>query len=114
MFSGPLCCNTDTYEEVIVFIFYFIVCFCLFPPQPIGALLLEQCRVEKEDSQTFSIGELQHPQGHFQLPLRGSFTHLCSFYLPVAFLDEAERKYVFECDTEEQCKEWIDSIIKAR
>uniref|UniRef100_A0A668RMY9 Pleckstrin homology domain-containing family J member 1 n=1 Tax=Oreochromis aureus TaxID=47969 RepID=A0A668RMY9_OREAU len=52
---------------------------------PIGALLLEQCRVEREDSQTFSI----------------------------AFLDEAERKYVFECDTEEQCAEWIDSIIKA-
>lgn len=29
--------------------------------QPIGALLLEQCRVEKEDGQSFSVGELQHP-----------------------------------------------------
>lgn len=31
-----------------------------------------------------------------------------------AFLDEAERKYMFECDSEEQCAEWIDAIIKAR
>lgn len=32
----------------------------------------------------------------------------------LAFLDEAERKYLFECDSEEQCREWMDSIIKAR
>lgn len=31
-----------------------------------------------------------------------------------AFLDEAERKYLFECDSEEQCVEWVDAIIKAR
>uniref|UniRef100_A0AAX7TMC3 Pleckstrin homology domain-containing family J member 1 n=1 Tax=Astatotilapia calliptera TaxID=8154 RepID=A0AAX7TMC3_ASTCA len=66
---------------VVNFLFYFRT----DEEEPIGALLLEQCRVEREDSQTFSI----------------------------AFLDEAERKYVFECDTEEQCAEWIDSIIKA-
>ncbi|AWP04212.1 putative pleckstrin -likey domain-containing family J member 1 isoform 2 [Scophthalmus maximus] len=35
------------------------------------------------------------------------------FYLISAFLDEAERKYLFECDSEEQCGEWMDSIIKA-
>lgn len=37
--------------------------------QPIGALLLEQCRVEKEDSQSFSVGELQHPVFPFLLLL---------------------------------------------
>lgn len=30
------------------------------------------------------------------------------------FLDEAERKYLFECDSQEQCVEWIDAIIKSR
>ncbi len=37
-----------------------------------------------------------------------------SVFLFVAFLDEAERKYLFECDSKEQCGEWIDAIIKAR
>ncbi|MBN3323046.1 PKHJ1 protein, partial [Atractosteus spatula] len=52
---------------------------------PLGALLLEQCRVEREDSQAFSI----------------------------AFLDESERKYLFECDSQEQCQDWMDSVIRA-
>ncbi|KAM9322450.1 pleckstrin homology domain-containing family J member 1 [Pholidichthys leucotaenia] len=66
---------------VVNFLFYFRT----DDEEPIGALLLEQCRVEREDGQTFSI----------------------------AFLDEAERKYLFECDTEKQCGEWMDSITKA-
>ncbi|KAF0047055.1 hypothetical protein F2P81_000688 [Scophthalmus maximus] len=66
---------------VVNFLFYFRT----DEEEPIGALLLEQCRVEREDSQSFSI----------------------------TFLDEAERKYLFECDSEEQCGEWMDSIIKA-
>lgn len=35
-------------------------------------------------------------------------------FLFEAFLDEAERKYLFECDSVEQCDEWMDAIIKAR
>ncbi|KAK1878673.1 Fizzy-related protein like [Dissostichus eleginoides] len=66
---------------VVNFLFYFRT----DEEEPIGALLLEQCRVEREDSQSFSI----------------------------AFLDEAERKYLFECDSEEQCEVWVDSIVKA-
>lgn len=38
----------------------------------------------------------------------------CFFYVFEAFLDEAERKYLFECDSEEQCNEWMDAIVKAR
>ncbi|NP_998453.1 pleckstrin homology domain-containing family J member 1 [Danio rerio] len=66
---------------IVNFLFYFRT----DEDEPIGALLLEQCRVEREDLQVFSI----------------------------VFLDEAERKYLFECDSQEQCAEWIDAIIKA-
>uniref|UniRef100_A0A8C2FNG2 Pleckstrin homology domain-containing family J member 1 n=1 Tax=Cyprinus carpio TaxID=7962 RepID=A0A8C2FNG2_CYPCA len=67
---------------IVNFLFYFRT----DEDEPIGALLLEQCRVEREDDQVFSI----------------------------VFLDEAERKYLFECDSQEQCEEWIDAVVKAR
>ncbi|XP_069042049.1 pleckstrin homology domain-containing family J member 1 [Lepisosteus oculatus] len=66
---------------VVNFLFYFRT----DEEEPLGALLLEQCRVEREDSQAFSI----------------------------TFLDESERKYLFECDSQEQCQDWMDSIIRA-
>ncbi|XP_051557498.1 pleckstrin homology domain-containing family J member 1-like [Myxocyprinus asiaticus] len=66
---------------IVNFLFYFRT----DEDEPIGALLLEQCRVEREDDHVFSI----------------------------VFLDEAERKYLFECDSEQQCVEWIDAIIKS-
>ncbi|KAL0966427.1 hypothetical protein UPYG_G00295180 [Umbra pygmaea] len=66
---------------VVNFLFYFRT----DEEEPQGALLLEQCRVEREDRQVFSV----------------------------AFLDEGERKYLFECDSEEQCLEWMESIIQA-
>ncbi|XP_051985468.1 pleckstrin homology domain-containing family J member 1-like [Xyrauchen texanus] len=66
---------------IVNFLFYFRT----DEDEPIGALLLEQCRVEREDHHVFSI----------------------------VFLDEAARKYLFECDSEQQCVEWIDAIIKA-
>uniref|UniRef100_A0A9J7XI70 Pleckstrin homology domain-containing family J member 1 n=1 Tax=Cyprinus carpio carpio TaxID=630221 RepID=A0A9J7XI70_CYPCA len=66
---------------IVNFLFYFRT----DEDEPIGALLLEQCRVEREDDQVFSI----------------------------VFLDEAERKYLFECDSQEQCVEWIDAVVKA-
>uniref|UniRef100_A0A8C6TW98 Pleckstrin homology domain-containing family J member 1 n=1 Tax=Neogobius melanostomus TaxID=47308 RepID=A0A8C6TW98_9GOBI len=47
-------------------------------------------------------------------PIGALLLEQCLYYfLFVVFLDEAERKYQFECDTEEQCGEWIDLIIKA-
>ncbi|XP_016090123.1 pleckstrin homology domain-containing family J member 1 [Sinocyclocheilus grahami] len=66
---------------IVNFLFYFRT----DEDEPIGALLLEQCRVEREDDHVFSI----------------------------AFLDEAERKYLFECGSQEQCVEWIDAVVKA-
>lgn len=30
------------------------------------------------------------------------------------FIEEPERKYCFECDSEEQCREWIEALKRAR
>lgn len=30
------------------------------------------------------------------------------------FIEEPERKYCFECDSEEQCQEWIEALKRAR
>ncbi|NWU92650.1 PKHJ1 protein, partial [Upupa epops] len=36
------------------------------------------------------------------------------FPLPLAgFIEEPERKYCFECDSEEQCQEWIEALKRA-
>ncbi|KAF4117902.1 pleckstrin homology domain-containing family J member 1 [Onychostoma macrolepis] len=72
-------------RRVVKLIVNFLFYFRTDEDEPIGALLLEQCRVEREDQHAFSI----------------------------VFLDEAERKYLFECDSQEQCVEWIDAIVKA-
>lgn len=72
-------------RRVVKLIVNFLFYFRPDEDEPAGALLLEQCRVEREDQQAFSI----------------------------VFLDEAERKYLFECDSQEQCVEWIDAVVKA-
>ncbi|XP_013931852.1 PREDICTED: pleckstrin homology domain-containing family J member 1-like, partial [Thamnophis sirtalis] len=67
---------------VVNFLFYFRT----DETEPIGALLLEHCKISKEEGKNvFSI----------------------------SFHEEPERKYYFECDTEEQCQEWIDVLRKA-
>lgn len=30
------------------------------------------------------------------------------------FIEEPERKYCFECATEEQCQEWVEALKRAR
>lgn len=72
-------------KRVVKLIVNFLFYFRTDEEEPIGALLLEQCRVMREDDHVFSV----------------------------TFLDEAERKYLFECDSQEQCVEWIDAIVKA-
>ncbi|XP_004441481.1 PREDICTED: pleckstrin homology domain-containing family J member 1 [Ceratotherium simum simum] len=54
-------------------------------PQPVGALLLEHCRVAQEEPSGFSI----------------------------SFIGDPERKYHFECGSEEQCQEWIAALRRA-
>ncbi|XP_043946702.1 pleckstrin homology domain-containing family J member 1 [Protopterus annectens] len=68
---------------VVNFLFYFRV----DEEEPVGALLLEQCKIAREDnmSNAFSI----------------------------AFVEEPEKKYIFECENKEQCDEWIDALTKA-
>ncbi|XP_043441985.1 pleckstrin homology domain-containing family J member 1 isoform X1 [Prionailurus bengalensis] len=54
-------------------------------PQPVGALLLEHCRVTQEEPSGFSI----------------------------SFIEDPERKYHFECRSEEQCQEWMGALRRA-
>nr|KAF6481511.1 pleckstrin homology domain containing J1 [Molossus molossus] len=53
---------------------------------PVGALLLEHCRVNQEEPSGFSI----------------------------SFIEDPERKYYFECCSEEQCQEWMGALRRAR
>ncbi|XP_032108249.1 pleckstrin homology domain-containing family J member 1 isoform X3 [Sapajus apella] len=53
--------------------------------EPVGALLLERCRVTREEPGTFSI----------------------------SFIEDPERKYHFECSSEEQCQEWMEALRRA-
>ncbi|XP_068930703.1 pleckstrin homology domain-containing family J member 1 isoform X1 [Petaurus breviceps papuanus] len=66
---------------VVNFLFYFRT----DEAEPIGALLLEHCRIAKEEPSGFSI----------------------------SFIEEPDRKYYFECSSEEQCQEWIDALRRA-
>ncbi|XP_062816172.1 pleckstrin homology domain-containing family J member 1 [Anolis carolinensis] len=66
---------------VVNFLFYFRT----DEAEPIGALLLEHCRINQEEDTVFSI----------------------------SFLEEPARKYYFECDSEEQCQEWIEVLRRA-
>uniref|UniRef100_A0A2K5XR58 Pleckstrin homology domain-containing family J member 1 n=1 Tax=Mandrillus leucophaeus TaxID=9568 RepID=A0A2K5XR58_MANLE len=52
---------------------------------PVGALLLERCRVIREEPGAFSI----------------------------SFIEDPERKYHFECSSEEQCQEWMEALRRA-
>ncbi|XP_030895410.1 pleckstrin homology domain-containing family J member 1 [Leptonychotes weddellii] len=54
-------------------------------PQPVGALLLERCRVTQEEPSGFSI----------------------------SFMEDPERKYHFQCCSEEQCQEWMGALRRA-
>ncbi|KAL2295013.1 hypothetical protein Nmel_018158, partial [Mimus melanotis] len=66
---------------VVNFLFYFRT----DEAEPIGALLLEHCKITKEEENVFSI----------------------------SFIEEPERKYCFECATEEQCQEWVEALKRA-
>uniref|UniRef100_A0A8B9WBL3 Pleckstrin homology domain-containing family J member 1 n=1 Tax=Bos mutus grunniens TaxID=30521 RepID=A0A8B9WBL3_BOSMU len=66
---------------VVNFLFYFRT----DEAEPIGALLLEHCRVIHEEPNSFSI----------------------------SFLEDPERKYHFECCSEEQCQQWMAALRQA-
>lgn len=53
--------------------------------EPVGALLLERCAVSQEEA--------------------------CSFSL--SFVEDMDRKYVFQCDSERQCLEWTGALRRA-
>lgn len=66
---------------VVNFLFYFRT----DEAEPVGALLLEHCRVTREEPSGFSI----------------------------SFLEDPDRKYHFECCSDAQCQEWIEALRRA-
>ncbi|XP_078526819.1 pleckstrin homology domain-containing family J member 1 isoform X2 [Lissotriton helveticus] len=66
---------------VVNFLFYFRT----DEEEPIGALLLENCKIIQEEDHSFSI----------------------------YFMEVPERKYTFECSSKEQCCEWIEALNHA-
>ncbi|XP_007896898.1 pleckstrin homology domain-containing family J member 1 [Callorhinchus milii] len=66
---------------VVNFLFYFRI----DEEEPAGALLLEQCKIQREEEASFSL----------------------------VFVDEPERKFLFWCESKEQCEEWIEALTKA-
>ncbi|XP_004865940.1 pleckstrin homology domain-containing family J member 1 isoform X1 [Heterocephalus glaber] len=96
---------------VVNFLFYFRT----DEAEPLGALLLERCRVSQEEPGGFSISEWLPPSP----PSRpGCFLpgHKNLFDGPRAaqgFIEDPERKYYFECCTQEQCQEWMEALRRA-
>ncbi|XP_036026527.1 pleckstrin homology domain-containing family J member 1 [Onychomys torridus] len=66
---------------VVNFLFYFRP----DEAEPLGALLLERCRVAQEEPGGFSI----------------------------SFVEDLSRKYHFECCSQEQCQEWMEALRRA-
>ncbi|XP_041087039.1 pleckstrin homology domain-containing family J member 1-like isoform X2 [Polyodon spathula] len=73
-------------RRLVKLVINFLFYFRMDEEEPAGALLLEQCKVEQEEPTAFSV----------------------------AFLDESEKKYLFECESSEQCQEWVESLTRAR
>ena len=67
---------------VVNFLFYFRP----DEAEPLGALLLERCRVAQEEPGGFSI----------------------------SFVEDLSRKYHFECCSQEQCQDWMEALQRAR
>ncbi|XP_041087037.1 pleckstrin homology domain-containing family J member 1-like isoform X1 [Polyodon spathula] len=72
-------------RRLVKLVINFLFYFRMDEEEPAGALLLEQCKVEQEEPTAFSV----------------------------AFLDESEKKYLFECESSEQCQEWVESLTRA-
>ncbi|CAI5798817.1 pleckstrin homology domain-containing family J member 1 [Podarcis muralis] len=72
-------------KRLVKLVVNFLFYFRTDEAEPIGALLLEHCSISQEEGKIFSI----------------------------CFLEEPERKYFFECDTEEQCLEWVEVLQRA-
>nr|BAC34743.1 unnamed protein product [Mus musculus] len=66
---------------VVNFLFYFRP----DEAEPLGALLLERCRVAQEEPGGFSI----------------------------SFVEDLSRKYHFECCSQEQCQDWMEALQRA-
>ncbi|XP_075720537.1 pleckstrin homology domain-containing family J member 1 [Rhinoderma darwinii] len=72
-------------KRLVKLIVNFLFYFRADEEEPIGALLLEHCIVKKEEERGFSI----------------------------SFIDEPDRRYMFECSNQEQREEWVETLTNA-
>ncbi|XP_040273589.1 pleckstrin homology domain-containing family J member 1 [Bufo gargarizans] len=72
-------------KRLVKLVVNFLFYFRADEEEPIGALLLEHCIVKKEEEKSFSI----------------------------SFIDEPDRRYMFECSSQEQRDEWVEVLTNA-
>ncbi|XP_077128061.1 pleckstrin homology domain-containing family J member 1 isoform X2 [Ranitomeya variabilis] len=72
-------------KRLVKLVVNFLFYFRADEEEPIGALLLEHCIVKKEEEKSFLI----------------------------SFIDEPDRRYTFECISQEQRDEWVDALTNA-
>ncbi|KAM4051376.1 pleckstrin homology domain-containing family J member 1 isoform 2-T2 [Anomaloglossus baeobatrachus] len=72
-------------KRLVKLVVNFLFYFRADEEEPIGALLLEHCIVKKEEEKSFLI----------------------------SFIDEPDRKYTFECSSQEQRDEWVEALTNA-
>ncbi|MBZ3875083.1 Pleckstrin homology domain-containing family J member 1 [Sciurus carolinensis] len=73
---------------VVNFLFYF----WMYEAEPLGALLLEPCRVTQEEPRGFSIRILGPPS---------------------QAVEDPERKYHFERCSQDKCEQWTEALWRA-
>ncbi|CAK7293461.1 Pleckstrin homology domain-containing family J member 1 [Vulpes lagopus] len=99
---------------VVNFLFYFRT----DEAEPVGALLLERCRISQEEPSGFSIllhwaaGPCCGRPGAGEVTSAGLRGILVGEVVP-GFMEDPERKYHFECCSEEQCQEWMGALRRA-
>ncbi|XP_073542497.1 pleckstrin homology domain-containing family J member 1 [Phyllobates terribilis] len=72
-------------KRLVKLVVNFLFYFRADEEEPIGALLLEHCIVKKEEEKIFLI----------------------------SFIDEPDRRYTFECISQEQRDEWVEALTNA-
>lgn len=72
-------------KRLVKLVVNFLFYFRADEEEPIGALLLEHCIVKKEEERSFWI----------------------------SFIDEPDRRYLFECSGPEQRDEWVEALTNA-
>ncbi|KAG8594375.1 hypothetical protein GDO81_001174 [Engystomops pustulosus] len=72
-------------KRLVKLVVNFLFYFRADEEEPVGALLLEHCMVKKDEEKGFLI----------------------------SFIDEPDKRYIFECSSQEQRDEWVEALTNA-